>query len=63
MFGLKLRESQYIPDIDWNDIKDIAASSAIPGNYLENEFIGLVDKCKVLYYEKKKKGEEMNNSA
>ncbi|HEY5406194.1 MAG TPA: von Willebrand factor type A domain-containing protein [Ginsengibacter sp.] len=55
MFGLKLRESEYIPDFDWDDIKHIATSSAEPGNYLENEFTGLVDKCKVLYYEKKKK--------
>ena len=55
MFGLKLRESQYIPDIDWNDVKDIAISSAKPGDYLENEFTGLIDKCKVIYYEKKKK--------
>ena len=55
MFGLKLRESQYIPDIDWNDVKDFAISSAKPGDYLENEFTGLIDKCKVIYYEKKKK--------
>ncbi len=55
MFGLKLRESQYIPNIDWNDVKDIAISSAKPGDYLENEFTGLIDKCKVIYYEKKKK--------
>jgi len=55
MFGLKLRESQYIPDIDWNDVKDIAISSAKPGDYLENEFTSLIDKCKVIYYEKKKK--------
>jgi Ca-activated chloride channel homolog len=55
MFGMKLRESQYFPDVEWNDIKKIAVSSSIPGDYLENEFIGLVDKCRAIYYEKKKK--------
>ncbi len=56
MFGLKLRASQYFPDdVDWNDIKNIALSSLTPGDYLENEFISLIDKCKTIYYEKKKK--------
>ena len=55
MCGLKLRESQYFPDVDWDDIKNIAASSLKPGDYLENEFTRLVDKCKTIYYEKKKK--------
>ncbi len=55
MFGLKLRESKYFPDVDWDVIKNIAVSSVTPGDYLENEFVGLVDKCAVIYYEKKKK--------
>jgi Ca-activated chloride channel homolog len=55
MFGLKLRESPYIPDIDWDDIENIALSSEKTGDYLENEFTVLVDKCKAIYYEKKKK--------
>lgn len=55
MFGLKLRGSQYFPDVDWEAIKNIALSSLTPGDYLQNEFAGLIDKCKVIYYEKKKK--------
>jgi Ca-activated chloride channel homolog len=56
MFGLKLRESPYLPEAtNWDDIKNIASSSLGKGDYLENEFIGLIDKCKVIYYEKKKK--------
>ncbi|MGH2566087.1 MAG: YfbK domain-containing protein, partial [Ginsengibacter sp.] len=55
MFGLKLRESKYFPDVDWDVIKNIAVLSATPGDYLQNEFITLVDKCKVIYYEKKRK--------
>ncbi|MEP6927505.1 MAG: von Willebrand factor type A domain-containing protein [Ginsengibacter sp.] len=55
MFGLKLRESQYFPNVDWETIKTIALSSLTSGDYLQNEFVGLVDKCKTIYYEKKKK--------
>ena len=55
MFGLKLRGSQYFPNIDWDVIKKIAVSASTPGDYLQDEFIGLIDKCKVIYYEKKKK--------
>ncbi|MEO8416374.1 MAG: YfbK domain-containing protein, partial [Ginsengibacter sp.] len=56
MFGLKLRESQYLPDnVDWDEINNIARSSLAPGDYLENEFTGLVDKCKTIYYEKRRK--------
>ncbi|MEO8765817.1 MAG: von Willebrand factor type A domain-containing protein [Ginsengibacter sp.] len=55
MFGLKLRESQYFPKVEWEQINNIAASASIPGDYLQNEFTSLIDKCKVIYYEKKKK--------
>ena len=55
MFGLKLRESQYFPDVDWDFIKATASTAITPGDYLETEFINLVDKCKTLYYEKKRK--------
>jgi Ca-activated chloride channel family protein len=61
MFGLKLRESKYFPDIDWNFIKKIAVSSLTPGDYLESEFVGLVDKSKVLYYEKRRKRKKDGN--
>jgi Ca-activated chloride channel family protein len=55
MFGLKLRESKYFPDVEWNTIKNIAISSLTPGNYLETEFIGLIDKAKSIYHDKRKK--------
>jgi Ca-activated chloride channel family protein len=56
MFGLKLRESKYFPaDLEWNTIKNIASASATPDNFLETEFIGLVDKAKEIYNDKKKK--------
>jgi Ca-activated chloride channel family protein len=55
MCGLKLRESQYFPDVDWDIIKDIAQTSLKTGDYLQNEFVGLIDKCKVIYTDKKRK--------
>ena len=56
MFGLKLRESGYFPaDIDWTDIKAIALKAAMKDDYLQNEFVGLLDKTKIIYYEKKRK--------
>lgn len=56
MFGLKLSESQYFPkDFDWNIIKNIAVNSENPDNFLETEFVGLVDKCKTIYYDKRKR--------
>ncbi|MEO8961978.1 MAG: von Willebrand factor type A domain-containing protein [Ginsengibacter sp.] len=56
MFGLKLRESKYFPSgIDWDIIKNIAVQSLSPDNFLETEFVVLVDKCKEIYSEKKKR--------
>ena len=56
MFGLKLRESQYFPeDIDWSNIRDVASQSALKDDYLQNEFVMLLDKTAVIYYDKKKK--------
>jgi Ca-activated chloride channel homolog len=56
MFGLKLRESKYFPvDMEWNEIKNIAVASLSPDNFLEAEFVGLLDKAKEIYNEKKKR--------
>lgn len=56
MFGLKLRESKFFPqETDWSEIKNIAISAASKNDYLQNEFISLLDKTELIYYEKKKK--------
>jgi Ca-activated chloride channel homolog len=56
MFGLKLRESKYFPaDVEWNAIKDMAVAALTPDNFLETEFIGLVDKARDIYNDKKKR--------
>ena len=55
MLGLKLRESSNYASIYFDEIKDLAASSLNPGDYLEKEFLELIDKCKEIYHEKRKK--------
>lgn len=56
MFGLKLRESKYLPQqTKWSDIKNIAVNSALKNDYLQNEFIDLLDKTASIYYEKKRR--------
>ena len=55
MFGLKLRESIYFPaTIDWEAIKKIAVASLSSDNFLETEFVELIDKVNGIYAEKKK---------
>ena len=55
MFGLKLRKSKYFPEnMDWNTIKNIAINSLDKSNFLDTEFIGLMDKCTSIYDDKKK---------
>lgn len=55
MFGLKIKESAYFPDVDWNTIKNIALSVQAPGDYLQEQFIGLVDKARNIYSDKRKR--------
>ncbi|MEO6869593.1 MAG: von Willebrand factor type A domain-containing protein [Ginsengibacter sp.] len=62
MFGLKLRGSVYFPPVDWDVIKKLAQDACSPNNYLQSEFISLLDKCKVIYYEKKKKRKHKTNT-
>ena len=55
MFGMKLRESKYLRDADWNDIETIALSSYNPNDYLQKEFIRLVAIAKKMYPKREKK--------
>ncbi len=55
MFGLKLRESPYIQNVDWDLIKTIAQSSIDSSDYLQTEFVSMLDKCKGMYGEKRKR--------
>jgi Ca-activated chloride channel homolog len=55
MFGLKLKHSKFIEGTDWDYIATFSKAAADPANYLQNEFVGLVDKAQKLYGPKTKK--------
>lgn len=55
MFGLKIKQSKYIKQADWEDIERIATDSYDSGNYLQDEFIRLVAKARDIYNTKKRK--------
>ena len=63
MFGMKLRHSKYMAGKDcWDKMEAIAINAHDPGDYLQKEFIQLVDTAKKLYVKsksrKKKTAEE-----
>jgi Ca-activated chloride channel homolog len=55
MFGLKVKQSKYIKDADWLDIETIATASYNPKDYLQTEFLQMINKAKKLYKGKKGK--------
>ena len=55
MFGSLLRSSQYVKDIDWDAIQNMAAQAAEPGDLLQSEFATLVQQARLLYSKNKKK--------
>ncbi len=55
MFGLKIKQSKYIKQVDWQDIERLAGESYDASNYLQNEFMGLITKAEDIYTTKKKK--------
>jgi Ca-activated chloride channel family protein len=55
MFGLILRQSKYLAEAELNDVTTIAGEAMNPRDYLQTEFIGLVEKAKKLYVKKRKR--------
>ena len=55
MYGLKLKESPYLNNKSWSDVKDVAELAADKNIYLQNEFLKLVEKTIKIYEPKKKK--------
>ncbi len=54
MFGMKLRQSKYLLNSDWNDIETIAFKAYNPNEFLQTEFIRLIAIAKKIYPKKKK---------
>jgi Ca-activated chloride channel family protein len=55
MFALKLKKSKYYNEQTWSFIKSFAKSSANESNYLQKQFLILLDKAIKLYGNKKDK--------
>jgi Ca-activated chloride channel homolog len=55
MFALKLRQSKHMQQADWSDIEILATAAVDTNNYLQNQFLQLVDKASKIYSKKKKK--------
>ncbi len=49
LFGSLLRESKYVKDMSWNDVQNIMQPLVRPDDYLEQEFMGLLEKAKKIY--------------
>lgn len=55
MFGLKLKQSAYIKNVDWTDIEMIASTAHNPHSYLQTEFMQLIGKARKIYSQKKRR--------
>lgn len=55
MFGSLLKQSQYANNFTWEDLYNLASSSANPQNLLQIEFLELVNRAKKIYPGKKRK--------
>lgn len=53
MFGLKVKQSKYIKNTEWIDIETIATSSYNEKDYLQTQFLQLIDKARKIYRSKK----------
>ena len=54
MFGLLLRQSAYIDPNQWNNISDIATLGLNKNNFLELQFMDIVERAKDIYLKRKK---------
>ncbi|MCY7293243.1 MAG: von Willebrand factor type A domain-containing protein, partial [Ferruginibacter sp.] len=55
MFGLKLKDSPYLNNALWADVKQTAIKAADKTNFLQNDFLKLVDRAIDVYEPSKKK--------
>ena len=55
MFGMKVRQSKYLPNTDWIEIENIANNAHNPANYLQKQFLQLIVNAKKIYGKKKAK--------
>ncbi len=62
MFGLIMRQSKFLAAADLTNAGAIATEALNPQDYLQNEFISLVEKAKKLYTKKRKRNGKIKNN-
>ncbi len=55
MFGLMLKNSKYAGNISWIDIETIAKESVDANDYLQNEFLSILENARKIYAKKSKR--------
>ncbi|MEO7524582.1 MAG: von Willebrand factor type A domain-containing protein [Ferruginibacter sp.] len=55
MFALKLKQSKFLGQADWDLITKVSQSCADKNNYLQKQFLELIEKARKIYELKKKK--------
>ena len=53
LFGMKLQQSDYTRQVDWVDIEKMAKKIFTGSNYLDDEYIDLIDRAKRIYEHRK----------
>ncbi|MBZ5859263.1 vWA domain-containing protein [Flavihumibacter profundi] len=53
LFGSLLKESRFTKQAGWNDVQNIVQPIIQPDNYLQGEFLVLLEKAKKIYYKGK----------
>jgi Ca-activated chloride channel homolog len=61
MFGALLRKSKFVKDISWNELVELATSSAAPDSYSQKEFVTIVQQAKNIYGKKSRKGKKTSS--
>ena len=52
MFGIKLRETPYSKEINWKDIEDLAYHSFSDKDFLDDDYLNMIDKAVKVYSHK-----------
>lgn len=49
LFGMKLQKSEYVGQVGWPDVEKMAKKLFTGSNYLDDEYISLIDRAKRIY--------------
>jgi Ca-activated chloride channel family protein len=58
MFGAMLRQSQFMKEVTWNQVLQLATAAADVNNFSEKEFLTIVQEAKNIYSKKRRKDRE-----